>query len=114
MRNLGALGHGNYVEALAVNESGFVVGSSQTPIGSRAFLWTEDAGMQDLNTLLPTGTGIALIAAVDVAKDGRILALGVLDPNLRATNHHTEGDDTHHAGATHLFLLTLKSTEQKH
>ena len=111
MTNLGALGDGNYVEALGLNSAGQIVGSSQTPIGARAFVWTAETGMQDLNTLIPTGIGVVLTAAVDITQDGRILAVGALDPNLKAMNRHTETDDQHHAGATCLFVLKLSRTK---
>jgi probable HAF family extracellular repeat protein len=50
MRDLGSLG-GLNAEAVAINESGQVVGTSETPTGGRAFIWDSVNGMRDLGSL---------------------------------------------------------------
>jgi probable HAF family extracellular repeat protein len=105
MQNLGYLGNGNYAEARGVNGSSQVVGSSQTSLGGRAFLWTRKSGMQDLNLLIPVSSGILLSGAVSVNEAGQILAIGT--PGHDPSNDRLmEMDDEHHAGPTHLYLLT--------
>lgn len=48
---LGTLPGGDSSASSAVNNSGHVVGTSNTATGVRAFLWTKYGGMQDLGTL---------------------------------------------------------------
>ena len=52
IRNLGTLPGGASSQALGIRE-GEVVGTSETSNGGHAFLWTQAAGMQDLNSLRP-------------------------------------------------------------
>ncbi len=55
-RDIGTLhpsGPGFGTKALDINNSGQVVGESDFSIGTRAFLWTEDSGMQSLGILGP-------------------------------------------------------------
>ncbi|MBA3881955.1 MAG: hypothetical protein H0X73_04375 [Chthoniobacterales bacterium] len=51
MRDLGKLPGDTSSEAVAINNSGDVVGYSAGQDGTRAFLWTKRSGMQDLGTL---------------------------------------------------------------
>jgi probable HAF family extracellular repeat protein len=51
VRNLGALPGGNYSSASDINDSDEVVGTSASPIGERAVLWTTDGNIRDLGTL---------------------------------------------------------------
>jgi probable HAF family extracellular repeat protein len=62
--DLGSLG-GNFSEAIAVNDSGTVVGFAQVPEGNEhAFVWTSHTGLQDLGTF--GGTDAELWAVNDV------------------------------------------------
>jgi probable HAF family extracellular repeat protein len=51
MRDLGTLGGGDYSSAFGINDSGLVVGNSNTATGLRAFSWTASGGMHDLGAL---------------------------------------------------------------
>jgi probable HAF family extracellular repeat protein len=51
MRDLGTLGGGDYSSAFGINDSGLVVGTSNTGTNLRAFSWTASGGLQDLGTL---------------------------------------------------------------
>lgn len=57
-----------YSEALAVNPSGQIVGSSQTADGTfHAFSWTHEGGMVDLGTLGGTSSrAVAVLPSGDV------------------------------------------------
>jgi probable HAF family extracellular repeat protein len=51
MRDLGTLPGGDYSSAFAVNDSGVVVGTSNTATTMHAFSWTAAQGLRDLGTL---------------------------------------------------------------
>lgn len=77
MQDLGTLG-GTMSSANGVNSSGWVVGSSTTKgnISTDAFLW-QSGVMQDLNALLPVGSGWTLTDAYAINDAGDILATGI-------------------------------------
>ena len=51
IRDLGTLPGGDYSSAFAINDSGVVVGTSNTSTSSHAFSWTPAQGLRDLGTL---------------------------------------------------------------
>jgi probable HAF family extracellular repeat protein len=51
IRDLGTLPGGDYSSAFAINDSGVVVGTSNTSTSSHAFSWTLAQGLRDLGTL---------------------------------------------------------------
>ena len=51
IRDIGTLAGGDYSVAYAINDSGVVVGVSNTSTSMHAFQWTSASGMQDLGTL---------------------------------------------------------------
>ncbi|MGZ7099787.1 MAG: hypothetical protein ACXVJ8_15025 [Candidatus Angelobacter sp.] len=51
IRDLGTLPGGDYSSAFAINDSGIVVGTSNTSTSSHAFSWTSAQGLRDLGTL---------------------------------------------------------------
>jgi len=69
---MGSLGSG-YGAAYAINNFGQAVGSS----AGRAFIWTSDDGMRDLNNLIDPNLGITLTWATDIADSGSIVAWGL-------------------------------------
>jgi probable HAF family extracellular repeat protein len=76
---LGELQGGMYSRAIAINEKNEVVGTAETRDGSRAFLWTREGGMQDLNDLATLPAGLILTQAAAINNKGTILALGYID-----------------------------------
>jgi probable HAF family extracellular repeat protein len=71
----------------SINNSGQVVGTSTN--SDRAFLWTAEAGIWDLNDLLDaSGSGWTLSVAFDINDHGQIVGSGI------------------HNGVGHAFLLT--------
>jgi len=66
MQDLGTLPGDNSSKAHAINNAGQVAGSSGGPGGIRAFLWTRNGGMQELD-ILPD---YPLSVAVDISERG--------------------------------------------
>jgi probable HAF family extracellular repeat protein len=60
MRDLGTLPGGDYSSAFAINDSGIVVGTSNTSTSTHAFSWTPAQGLQDLGTLPGANASSAL------------------------------------------------------
>jgi len=98
IQDLGTLPGAGYSRALSINNRGEIVGSSQSSLGSRAFLWTNGSGRQDLNTLIPSGSDFVLFEAISVNDLGEILALGNDDDG----HGHGHGD---HEAPARVFLL---------
>jgi probable HAF family extracellular repeat protein len=61
--------------AYAINERGWVVGTSTAPSGG-AFLWTPDTGMENLGSL-DLGGDIHLSHASDISKHGTVIGLSL-------------------------------------
>src|SRR5579864_6448988 len=60
MRDLGTLPGGDYSSAFAINDSGIVVGISNTSTSTHAFTWTPTQGLRDLGTAPGTNASSAL------------------------------------------------------
>ncbi len=75
-RDLGTLSGGTTSRARDIDDNDNVVGTSDSPIGNHAFLWTPAAGMQDLNAF-STDAAIVLVDAMSISKQGVILAVGI-------------------------------------
>jgi probable HAF family extracellular repeat protein len=60
IRDLGTLPGGDYSSAFAINDSGVVVGTSNTSTSTHAFSWTLSQGLSDLGTLAGTNASSAL------------------------------------------------------
>ena len=60
IRDLGTLPGGDYSAAYAINDSGVVVGTSNTSITTHAFSWTTAKGLSDLGTLPGANASSAL------------------------------------------------------
>jgi probable HAF family extracellular repeat protein len=60
IRDLGTLPGGDYSAAYAINDSGLVVGTSNTATTTHAFSWTSAQGLTDLGTLPGTNASSAL------------------------------------------------------
>src|SRR5207253_7387959 len=103
-KDLGNLGEGAFAVAADINDSGQVVGTYATSLGPRAFLWTSSTGMIDLNSRIPSGSGMVLTSALGINERGQIVAIGT--PHSSAS-HRVELDDPHLAGVSiHVFVLT--------
>ncbi len=88
MEELGSLGSGSS-RSEAINDSGHVVGQSDTVWDASAFLWTREDGMRDLNLLIDPSSGWVLSYASAINEAGQI-AGGGINP----------------AGKGHAYLLT--------
>jgi probable HAF family extracellular repeat protein len=91
MHDLGAPGASSF--ATGINAFGQVVGYS---LPGPAFLWTEEAGIQDLNSLIPADSGWFLQYAFAINLWGQIVGEGTIN------------------GQSHAFLLTPKSLRPTH
>jgi probable HAF family extracellular repeat protein len=60
IRDLGTLPGGDYSSAFAINDSGVVVGTSNTSTSTHAFSWTLAKGLSDLGTLPGANASSAL------------------------------------------------------
>lgn len=70
-------GVGEFNLAWGINNNGDVVGEGRPIAGlKRAFLFTDAAGMQDLNTLIDPSLGWFLLAATDINDTGQIVGHG--------------------------------------
>ena len=76
MKALGILPGGNSSRALAINDSGVIVGSSTSSSGDRAFIWTEETGMTDLNNASSADLDRVLFEAHAINDKGQIIAMG--------------------------------------
>jgi hypothetical protein len=86
MYDMGTLGDADYAEPLAINDAGFVVGSSEYEQGNanrRAFI-SYGEELIDLNSLVDTNTGWTLTYATDVNNSGQICGYGQLSNVTRA------------------------------
>jgi len=77
--DLGGLPNYPYTEADGINNLGQVVGGGENSnFQHTAFLWDSTNGMQDLNSLLPAGSGWVLTGASDINDNGQITGTGVI------------------------------------
>jgi probable HAF family extracellular repeat protein len=76
MQDLGVLAGGNSSQALGINDMGAVVGSSTSSSGDRAFIWTKQAGMRDLNNAASVSSGVVFVEAHAINKAGQIIVMG--------------------------------------
>ncbi|RUL87207.1 hypothetical protein [Tautonia sociabilis] len=81
---LGVLPGGRSSYGLDINQLGQVVGQVAFTGGSRAFLWTEEDGMLDLNGLIDPGSGWRLQVASAINDSGLIVGTGTYHGTTRA------------------------------
>lgn len=95
--NLGLIAGATTVEAIGINNLGQVVGFAQVGSNSRAFLWTQQDLIVDLNSLVAQGgSGWNLTVAYGINALGQIVGEGTYDPDGAGGV----------AAVTHGFLLT--------
>ncbi len=75
-QDLGVLSGGTTSRARDIDNKGIVVGTSESDQGNRAFVWSANTGMVDLNTL-STDPTLVLVDALSVNANGAILAIGI-------------------------------------
>src|SRR5262249_17477548 len=80
MTDLGILPGDSCSQSQAVNSKRQMVGESAPCdfTSARAFLWENGGPMVDLNTLVPSGSGLQLDSAVDINDRGEIVGSGIL------------------------------------
>ncbi len=77
IQDLGTLSGGTYSVAFGINDSDDVVGYGDiSNNAAHAFLWTQAAGMRDLNSLIPATSGWVLINANAINRLGQITGYG--------------------------------------
>lgn len=87
IRDLGTLPGGVSSYAAAINSLGQVVGYSADKISAgtlHAFVWSIRAGMQDLNLLIPSGSGWTLTFASGINDLGQITGYGTIKQQTHA------------------------------
>jgi probable HAF family extracellular repeat protein len=75
MRGLGTLNGSSHSIGFGINDRGEVVGESGTGADLRAFVWTAQGGIVDLNSFFP-GADFQLVRGINVNDRGQILAVG--------------------------------------
>jgi probable HAF family extracellular repeat protein len=107
IQDLGTLSGDASSQAYRINLFGQVIGTSggtlnyvyppgrSILVGGRPFVWTNDRGMRDLNTLIRAGSGWVLNSVSDINIWGQIVGSGTLN------------------GQSHGFLLTPKKFFQR-
>jgi probable HAF family extracellular repeat protein len=76
MQDLGVLPGGNSSRALGINDGGTVVGTSTSSSGDRAFIWTKEGGMRDLNSAASVTFGVVFVEAHAINNTGQVLVMG--------------------------------------
>lgn len=105
IQDLGLLPGGTDSRARDVNNRGEVVGTSNGPGGDRAFIWTAETGMQDLN-LLVNVPGLVITDALSINRRGDIAVMGH-DAHSQTPGESGEHVD-HHAARRILVLRPLR------
>jgi probable HAF family extracellular repeat protein len=100
-QDLGALPGGSNSRARDIDSSDVVVGTSDIANGNRAFIWSSDTGIQDLNQY-SSDPSIVLIDALSINKKGEILALGIYKSDFPTD----DGDSEEHELPRQIVLLT--------
>lgn len=77
IQDLGVLAGGTFSMAFGINDSNVVVGYSNTSTSiARAFIWTVNGGMQDLNSQIAASSGWVLVEANAINNVGQITGYG--------------------------------------
>jgi probable HAF family extracellular repeat protein len=100
--DLGTLPGGSFSHAFGINDTGDIVGTSNSSIGGRAVLWRAGGAIVDLNALIPASPFV-LATAVGINSAGTILAMGYTAEAEHGAGAHTH-DETHEL-PIRVFLL---------
>jgi probable HAF family extracellular repeat protein len=84
MTDLGTLPGRDQSRASDINDLGQVVGVSFNDTGfTAAFVWSASTGMQDVNNLLPSNSGWALVSAEGISNSGLITGSGTFNGQVQ-------------------------------
>jgi probable HAF family extracellular repeat protein len=83
MHDLGLRDDWTLASATGVNDSNVVIGSGSAPGGvSHPFAWTSTFGLNDLDTLIPSGSGWTMETATGINTKGQICGMGEINGEL--------------------------------
>jgi probable HAF family extracellular repeat protein len=108
MQDLGVLPGSIASRALDINDLGEVVGSSGTSSNDRAFIWTKQEGMKDLNSAGSADLGVTFAEAHAINNLGQILVMGKSVHGMNSARASAPKDDCAPAPPSTFLLLPAR------